>query len=253
MAYQPPEYLSPSSINTFIQCPLKFKFSRIDGLREPPTEATLLGNFVHDILESLYKKPASERTLNTARLLARAVWDADYAEPVTNLIGPHKVNDFRWRAWFCVENLWQLENPEDVEFAGIEREVKAAIDGVNIRGFIDRFTKDDDGQIVISDYKTGKVPGPGYENDKFLQLFIYAALLQEEKVGTVEAVELVFLKGPKRLARPVTQEIIDETRTTLRQIKLQIDERCDAEHFEYKKTHLCNWCFFKSSCPAWKK
>ncbi|MGA0152949.1 MAG: PD-(D/E)XK nuclease family protein, partial [Ilumatobacteraceae bacterium] len=49
----PPAYLSPSSIGTYRDCPQKFKFSRIDGLKEPPTWATHLGTFVHDVLEHL--------------------------------------------------------------------------------------------------------------------------------------------------------------------------------------------------------
>jgi len=32
-----PAYLSPSSITTYRDCPQKFKFSRIDGIKEPPS------------------------------------------------------------------------------------------------------------------------------------------------------------------------------------------------------------------------
>ncbi|MSV58070.1 MAG: exodeoxyribonuclease V subunit beta, partial [Actinobacteria bacterium] len=35
-----PEYLSPSSIATYRDCPMKFKFSRIDRIVEPPTWQT---------------------------------------------------------------------------------------------------------------------------------------------------------------------------------------------------------------------
>ena len=47
--FSPPPHLSPSSMGTFEQCPLKFKYSKIDMLKDDPTEATLMGNFVHDV------------------------------------------------------------------------------------------------------------------------------------------------------------------------------------------------------------
>jgi hypothetical protein len=56
----------------------------IDGLKEPPTEHTILGNYVHSILEEFYRLEAGQRTLLNARDLFRAIWD-DYAEDVTKI------------------------------------------------------------------------------------------------------------------------------------------------------------------------
>ena len=46
-----PEYLSPSSIGLFRDCPQKFKLSYIDKIKEPPTWPLHLGSFVHEVLE----------------------------------------------------------------------------------------------------------------------------------------------------------------------------------------------------------
>lgn len=253
MAFEPPAYLSPSSINTFLQCPLRFKYSRIDGIREPATEATLLGNFVHDVLERLYLSEPDTRTLALARHLARELWESTYSQQVAELVKPDKLNDFRWRSWFCIENLWKIELPTDISFEGVETEVNESINGVTIKGFIDRFERLDDGTIAISDYKTGKVPSQAYENDKFTQLFIYALLLERMNVGKVTSVELIYLKGPKRLPRPVRAEDLAATENLITSAKEQIDARCSNEYFEPKKSQLCNWCHFKPVCPAWKK
>lgn len=253
MALQPPQYLSPSSINTFQQCPLRFKYSRIDGIREPATEATLLGNFVHDVLEHLYLASPNDRTIGLARGLARQLWESSYAEQVVHLVKADKLNDFRWRAWFCIENLWKIEEPAKASFEGVETEVNSDVNGVTIKGFIDRFERLDNGSIAISDYKTGKVPSKAYEDDKFTQLFIYALLLETMGVGKVDNVELIYLKGPKRLARAVQPKDLQTIQTLITETKEQIDARCNAEYFEPKQSQLCSWCHFKPVCPAWKK
>jgi len=107
-----PDRLSPSSISTFRQCPLKFKYSKIDGLPDAPTEATVLGNFVHEVLETMYELPPEQRTQETAKALARQLWSESWGEKAMSLIHTDKeLNFFRWTAWWCIENLWRLEDP----------------------------------------------------------------------------------------------------------------------------------------------
>ena len=70
----PPPHLSASSISTFQQCPLRYKYSRIDNLPEPPSVDSLRGNFVHDVLENVYREESAVRTLSTARAIAKTIW-----------------------------------------------------------------------------------------------------------------------------------------------------------------------------------
>jgi putative RecB family exonuclease len=247
----PPPHLSPSSINTFLQCPLKFKFGKIDGIMEPPTVHTLLGNFVHDILENLYQLPSDERNLDAARRLAREAWHDKYEFETKSIRIPGQ--EFRWKAWWCVENLWKIEEPSLQSFEGIESEVYGKVEGVTIKGFIDRFARLEDGSIVIEDYKTGKVPNLNYLDDKFFQLFIYAVMLQELNIGTASKITLIYLTAPKVLTWEVTEEKLNKTINTITSTKKQIDTFCEQGSFPAKTSGLCNFCFFKSSCPAWKR
>lgn len=253
MAFKPPPHLSPSSVNTFLQCPLKFKFSKIDGLVEPPTEATLMGNFVHSVLEDLYALEPENRTIDTAKQLMRNQWNDVYGALVQDVVSPQQLKNFRWNSWFCVENLWKIEDPTLVHLDGIEFEINHSLQGVMMKGFIDRFNFNSDGNIVISDYKTGKVPQQQWENDKFFQLYIYAALLHELGVGKVEEVQLMYLKAPKVLKRKVDEKQLESASQVIVSVKQDVDHACKTEEFEYKKSILCNWCYFKPQCPGWKK
>lgn len=249
MTLQAPPHLSPSSISTFQQCPLKFKFSKIDGLVEPPTVHTLLGNFVHDILEELYLRPAGERSQETARVIARDKWFADYEVQAKSMNLNNR--DFRWKAWWCVENLWQIEEPQDEEFTGVEFPVYGETHGVQIKGFIDRYRTNSDGSLEISDYKTGKIPSPRFAGDKFTQLYIYALMLEALGVGKTSKVSLVYLAGPEVLTREVTEEAIDKTVKLVVSTKTDVDTFCEQGEFPAKPSGLCNWCHFKKMCPAW--
>lgn len=253
MTLTAPTYLSPSSITTFEQCPLRFKYTRIDGVREPPTEATLLGNFVHDTLEALYLLPPEQRTIPAARALARQAWDEKYRDEVSKLVKAENLNDFRWKAWFCIENLWSLEEPQSRTFSGVELELQAELDGVKVRGFVDRFHLEDHNNIVVGDYKTGKVPTERFVQDKFFQLMTYGAMFEQSGFGTTKSLELIFLKGPKKFTKTVEPGDIQITVDRIKRVHEGIQERCESEIFEPVKTRLCDWCYFKKKCPAWSK
>lgn len=247
-----PAYLSPSSMGTFKQCPLRFKYSRIDGLTEPPTSATMLGNFVHDVLEQFYHLESNLRTQQSAREIARHYWDEKWESNVATLnLSSAQVREFRWSAWWCIDNLWKLEDPFTVDPTGIEHELVGEVGGVQIKGFVDRYSVSESG-LVISDYKTGKKPNPRYASDKFFQLLVYAAALESFGFGTTSEVELLFLKESSRLRMSVTPSLISETVANIQKIKAAVDERCRSGNFEPIKSKLCDWCNFKSICPAWK-
>lgn len=252
-----PEYLSPSSIDTFKQCPLKFKFSRIDRLVDEPTEATVLGSFVHAVLEDLYALPAAERTLSASRSIMSAQWEKEWgAHAAAVLRGKEKaMHAFRWNAWWCIENYFKLENPTAIEPEGIEYELNSHINDVPVRGFIDRWHLGDEG-VVISDYKTGKTPRPPYVDGKFFQLILYADVLCSTVEKPLERVELLYLKDGVKLQRSMSEEVqqsIASMRQTVVETNAAVKERCERGEFEPTPNKLCDWCSYKSICPAWTK
>lgn len=249
--YTPPPYLSPSQIETFSNCPLKWKFSRIDKIKEPPTEATVMGNFVHSVFEELYALLPEDRTLDEARAIMRQQWDEKYeAEANKVLTEGHK--EFRWRSWWCVENYFAMEDPQSFTPKGIEFGLDGHIGKVRIRGFIDRFDSGADGLEVV-DYKTGKVPPPNFQDAKFFQLLLYADLLAAKKKERVSKVHLLFVKDKVRLSEDVTPETLAPMREKVQTTFDAIAEGCRTGEFTPKVTKLCDWCSFKPSCPAWSK
>lgn len=252
----PPPHLSPSSLATFEQCPLKFRYSKIDLIPDMPGKEAMLGNFVHDVLENLYKLPWMERTKDAARHLAKEYWHSTWAEPVMSLLRrDEEIRNFRWQAWFCIENLWKVEDPQSVHPVGLESELNHSLGGVMLKGYIDRYTKvaGDGNGIVISDYKTGKTPKAEWVSDKFEQLRIYAAIMQEIQMFPVSHLELIYLKDGVKFTEDITPELLSATIERVSKIKKSVDERCATGVFEPVKSRLCDWCSYKNICPAWSK
>lgn len=264
MADAVPPYLSPSSISTFEQCPLKYKYTRIDKLPEPPTEATLMGNFVHEVMENFYALAPDERTIYNVKQLSAEVWvNSDWLNRVEPILGnsinvksgkntlDKEINNFRWKSWFCIENIFSVENPKAIRPAGIETELNGHIEGVPIKGFIDRWSESESG-LVISDYKTGKAPSPRYAGDKFTQLLIYALVLSGDVDKPVDELQLIYLKDNRVMKLKPTAEHLAETITRVRAAWDGVVERCESGEWEPIPHRLCDWCTFKKTiCPQW--
>ena len=249
----PPPYLSPSSLSTFNQCPQKFKFNKIDLIPDPSNHWAVLGNFVHDVLEEMYKLPPEMRIIESARLIAKDIWDEKWAEEAYRVLRTEKeIKDFRWSAWFCIENLWIIENPMHVEPKGLEYELNGEIGGVQIRGFIDRYGQSTDSlMLTVSDYKTGKTPKGPYVEEKFTQLLIYAILLANLGIGDVDKIELLYLKDAVCLQKKPTTSDVQKTIEYVQATKQEVDDACRSGFFEAKTSYLCNFCSYKKICPAW--
>ena len=188
-----PKHLSASSITTYEQCPLRYRFSRIDRIPEPTTEAMILGTFVHEILEELYRLESEQRTVAEARRIARELWENKFVEE-TSTVRIKNMNDFRWRAWWCIENVFEMEDPPDVKIRGIEDKFSASINDVPLLGFIDRWTEEEDGSLTVTDYKSGKVSKPQYEDDKIFQIVLYVEMLERLNDLEVSNAEIMYVK-----------------------------------------------------------
>ena len=253
-ALTPPPHLSPSSLSTFEQCPLKFKFNKIDLIPDKPGIEAVMGNYVHDVLEGLYGLDPIARTKDAARGLARDIFYDKYAETVGKILHREEaIRKLRWQAWFCIDNLWKVEDPTKVVPIGLEHELNHPLGGVMLKGFIDRYSRHGENGLTISDYKTGKTPRAAWISDKFEQLRIYAALMAETQLFPVESLELIYLKDGVKFTEQVTDELQEATIVRITKNKSLVDERCETGIFEATKSRLCDWCSYKSICPAWGK
>lgn len=249
---QAPGYLSASSISTWEQCPQRYKYSRIDGIPEPSNESQILGTFVHEVLEKLYSVPPEQRTIANAQQISRTVWALGWADKLNELnIDEKQMREFRWKAWWCVENLWAVEDPAKVESLGTETEYNVEVaPGISIKGFVDRISKVDDG-VKITDYKTGKFPKAAYMDQKWFQLMLYKLIVEKTIDAKVSETELIYLKDGRSMKRTTTDRDDSSILEKVVKVHTEIMDSLKTGSFPTKVSRLCDWCHYKRICPAW--
>ena len=160
MAVAPPRSLSPSKVAAFTDCALAFRFAAIDRLPEPPSLSATKGTLVHAALQKLMFAPPERRTLDAAiGFLAEAERDmADDPELLGLALDAEAQAAFVAEAETLVGRYFELEDPAQVRPMGVELLMEADIGGAWVRGIIDRLELDADGELVVTDYKTGRAP-----------------------------------------------------------------------------------------------
>ncbi len=248
MAEAPP-HLSPSSAATFDGCPRRWKFKYVDRLPEPSGQPAVVGTFAHSVLEGLCGLPPKQRTQEQAKALARALWpELEASEDYLALeLSDDDSRAFRWQAWLAISGLWDLEDPTSVDVVATEQKVNATLHDVPFLGIIDRLERDN-GKLIVSDYKSGKVPAIRWRDDKVQQIMLYAAAVAQTEQEQPERARLLYL-GQEVLDFAVTDRRIEEASEQLAHTWSELQSSCDSEEFAAKPGVLCGWCPFATDCP----
>lgn len=252
MAFPVPRSLSPSKVSSFTDCALAFRFSAIDRLPDPPTAAATKGTVVHAALERLHLLDPVERTLDAALacLDAAAVDLRDDPEYIELDLGDEDAAAFHREAGDLVRNYFQLEDPSTVRSIGLELKVEAEIDGIRLRGIIDRLELDADGELVVTDYKTGAAPSEHYERKRLSGVHIYSLLCEQLLGKRPRTVQLLYLKTPLAITTEPTDRSTRGTRRTLGAVWQAVERACDREDFRPQPSRLCDYCAFQAYCPS---
>jgi putative RecB family exonuclease len=76
MSINHPLRLSPSAVSEYQNCPLLYRYRKIDKLPEPPSLDAERGTLVHTVLHDLFESVATDRTPETALSLLPSRWKA---------------------------------------------------------------------------------------------------------------------------------------------------------------------------------
>lgn len=246
-----PANLSPSRVESFLSCPLAFRFSAIERLPEPPTEATTLGSLVHRALETLFADPSSDRS---AQALDRSV-DLAIEEfrgiddfILLSLDGDASARFFD-RARRIAANYLTMEDPTSVRDVGLELRLEAPIGALMLRGIIDRLDLTDDGDLVVVDYKTGRSPRAGHERSRMMGIQFYAFLCESVLGRRPTEIRLMYLASGETIRSTPTDQSVRFITTRATAVWKAISTACARGDFRPKPGPLCNSCAFRTWCP----
>lgn len=231
--------LSKSKIDTFLQCRRQFRYQYIDNIEQLPNDAMQLGTDVHQIAEDFVKKGGiyTEDYRETLQKLADDLnSDYDLTIHLDNLAtffeDVFQNEQMQYEVFCCEEYLYDKEH--------------------NFSGLADLVVKDENDDIIIIDYKTGR---SGSIKKYRLQLCYYRMIL-ESKYPNVNIISagIYFTKDGKykflNFAEDVdkgaycTQKDYDATINLLDFIRDEVEHN----RLQPNKSFLCRYCSYKALC-----
>lgn len=208
--------ISASAVNTYLDCPLKFYFSVVEGIREEEEvsetiESNVFGSILHKVMEELYqplcgkmvtadllkaiRKDTPALTGAIARAFAEIFFKTDVVRPLTgqNFLIGEMIRKY-------VEKVLERDSKlTPFKYVESERKINRLFtlsdrSEIQLKGFIDRIDEVKD-TIRIIDYKSGSGTSlftsieslfDGTEKDRskaVMQVFMYSWMFGEPPAG----------------------------------------------------------------------
>lgn len=246
------ETLSPSRAGDFKTCPQLFKFRAIDRLPEPTSVYQARGTTAHLALQRLFDHPSDDRSPDLLYDLFREAWtELRGSEEFEDLFGDTE-EERQWgvESLELLANYFTIEDPTGFDPVDRELDMLEDLDGITIRGILDRIDRDADGRLIITDYKTGKAPPERFALPAFFALKIYALLIRKSTGETPKELRLLYLNGPTLYRLDIDDRQLDAMDSQLRALWNAIDRALTTQRFPTRPGTLCNWCSFQEICPA---
>ena len=252
--YPVPTSLSPSRVEAFTSCPMAFRFASIEKLPEPPSIHATKGSMVHRVLELLFMRPAAQRTLPNAQPAYEQAMAEYQLDPEFTLLalGAAEHQAFFEDAWSLVEAYFRMEDPTQIREIGLEIRLEAQVGSLSLRGIIDRLELDNEGGLVVTDYKTGRAPGPQYQQKSLGGVHFYSLLCEQVLGQRPSSIRLMYLRTGETITATPSAQSVRFITTRTEAVWKAVERACISEEnaFQPRVGPLCKTCAFKPWCPA---
>lgn len=246
--------LSPSRASDFKQCPQLFKFRTIDRIPEPASTHQARGTAVHIALERLFEYEEMERTRDLLCDLFYEAWEELRDEPGYRDLFRNAEEEQLWsyESLDVIDNYLALEDPAEITPLEREMGLKERLGNMTILGILDRMEERSDGELVITDYKTGRAPPERFIRSAFFALKIYALLISNRFGRTPAEVRLMYLGSGVVYSMPIMDQALHGMRKQLEALWYAIERAIKTKNFPTRLQPLCNWCSYQDICPAFE-
>jgi len=247
-----PFALSPSRAGDFKTCPQLFKYRAVDRLAEPPSLPATKGSVVHLALQRLFRHDPDRRTLQTALELLPQAWE-DYVAPEEHsqlFPGGEGFDDALAATERFVRNYFRLEDPSKLDPVGREVRLRATVGKIDVVGVLDRLDRHGDGTWVVSDYKTGRIPGERYAQTSFFACRVYALLVRNLIGELPRRLRLLYLDEPTALVVEPTAAEVSAAGKMLEAMGHALAAALERDQWPARPGSFCQICPHKQICPA---
>lgn len=236
------ESYSFSKLNSWWTCPYGYKLRYEDHEEGIGNAFSSYGSFVHSIMER-YAKGQAE------------IWDLpEIYEFGFEAEVPYK---FPWNKFVVLHDTYyqqgldflkSFQGYDNYEILGVEEKFNIDIDDWQFVGIIDLLFKDENGRLIIRDYKSKASFKNDIEKSEYArQLYLYSLYVKEKYGKYPDALQFLMFRKNTLVEIPFNEEdcesAVDWAKTTVRIIRAAFDypPTCDQFYGE----NLCN---FRETC-----
>ena len=203
------QYISPSRLNCWLACPLKFKGRYIDGIRSPTTPALFLGKILHGCLENFYRHRQLGIALDAADLNRRLLqsWGESMDEEHIQFDTPAEEQILQRQAGDLIRAYLGHVTADEPRPLAVEAAVEMPLInplsgedfGIPLLGVMDLVLDGQAGPVII-DFKSSSRSSERLEIVHEIQLTSYALLFRhvsDRQEAGLEIHSLIKTKTPK--------------------------------------------------------
>jgi superfamily I DNA/RNA helicase/RecB family exonuclease len=240
--------LSPSTLQTLADCPLRWLLERHGG-SDGRDVRSAIGSLVHALVADpgmTEGRMVAELERLWEKLPFESTWYAD------NELVRHKT-------MLSTFAQWREQTRQELTEVGTEVDVDGVLDcngtSVQVRGRLDRLERDEAGRLVVVDIKTGKTPVSKNDAQKHAQLAMYQLAIAEGLLQDGDSPgggRLVYL-GKPAAAGPTEREqnpLTPDARDQWRQLVGKAAAATQGPQFTARVNDGCAHCPVRQSCPA---
>lgn len=233
--------MSKSKINTYLKCPLEFKFQYIDEIEAEPNKYMILGSDVHLIAEKFADKFGDElEGVNIENELIKIMNELDIGYDLSS----HVNNLGLFFKEVFIDNNYKLFSQEEYLHDEVHR----------FSGICDIILEDENGELVVIDYKTSN----SNTFSRYRRELCYYKLLVENVYDkNVSSVGIFFTKNGRLRLLDVYED--DNKRKFLNSAEIedavdtfyQVRSEVNSGNFYPKRQFLCKFCTYKEICDEY--
>lgn len=256
---------SYSALETYKNCPLKYKLQEIDRMRVPKSVEAIFGTLVHSALKKMFERSPLFPALDEVVAFFISGWSVQAKElaQVQPDLNQEVLDAYLNEGLSMIKNFYKKNPPWNFNVVELESRFAVPIEDEKngeahiLAGIIDRIDKSsDDSLYEIIDYKTSKRMPSQEDMDKNLQLSIYyLGILKKWPHLSSDNVKLsfCFLKHNEKIETKRTKKDLEKTKTEILKIINEIQDLVkNNKEFIPTPSALCGWCGYKKPCPMWK-
>ncbi len=240
-----PLQLSATAIETYLDCPLKFKFSHELKIPTGPQAALTFGNVMHQAIRRYFElRKQKLPTVEEIEEFYLSSWKSagfedNYQEAAYQRTGRDQLGAFVER---------QNAAPVESEKIRMEQAFKLQVEDVALEGRIDQINPLNSARsnrVELVDYKTGR-PRSQKDADDSLQLSIYALAAREQ--FKLDPARLTFynLTSNEPVSSARTEKDLEEAQSKIREVA----DAIRGLNFPATPGYVCRHCDYVPICPA---